>query len=370
MTGLQLDQLVEIGDFEAAARDQLSKMAYDYYASGANDQVTLRENRAAFERILLSPKMLVDVSRIDLTTSVLGMPLNAPFMIAPTAFQRMAHRDGELATARAAHAQGIAMTLSTIASTSLEDVAAEAPEIRWFQVYVFKDRGVTRRLVQRAEAAGYKALALTVDTPKFGRRYADVRNKFHLPPGITVANFADAGLEQLGQVFGESGLAAYSASLFDPTLTWKDVEWLKSITTLPVLVKGVLRADDAVLAMEHGAAGIIVSNHGGRQLDTVCASIDALPRIAEAVNGRVPLLLDGGVRRGTDVLKALALGAQAALIGRPILWGLAVAGQAGVEKVLTILRDEIELAMMLAGVAKVSDITRDVLEEGNPGLGA
>jgi len=362
MTELYLDPLVEIGDFEAAARDQLSKMAYDYYASGANDQVTLRENRAAFERILLSPKMLVDVSRIDLTTSVLGMPLNAPFIIAPTAFQRMAHRDGELATARAAQAQGIAMTLSTIASTSLEDVAAEAPEIRWFQVYVFKDRGVTRRLVQRAEAAGYKALALTVDTPKFGRRYADVRNKFHLPPGITVANLADAGLEQLGQVSGESGLAAYSASLFDPTLTWKDVDWLKSITTLPVLVKGVLRADDAVLAMEHGAAGIIVSNHGGRQLDTVRASIDALPRIAEVVNGRVPLLLDGGVRRGTDVLKALALGAQAVLIGRPILWGLAVAGQAGVEKVLTILRDEIELAMMLAGVARVHDITRDILE--------
>jgi isopentenyl diphosphate isomerase/L-lactate dehydrogenase-like FMN-dependent dehydrogenase len=362
MTELHLDPLVEIGDFEAAARDQLSKMAYDYYASGANDQVTLRENRAAFERILLSPKMLVDVSRIDLTTGVLGMPLNAPFMIAPTAFQRMAHRDGELATARAAQAQGIAMTLSTIASTSLEDVAAEAPEIRWFQVYVFKDRGVTRRLVQRAEAAGYKALALTVDTPKFGRRYADVRNKFHLPPGITVANLADAGLEQLGQVSGESGLAAYSASLFDPTLTWKDVEWLKSITTLPVLVKGVLRADDAVLAMEHGAAGLIVSNHGGRQLDTVRASIDALPRIAEVANGRVPLLLDGGVRRGTDVLKALALGAQAVLIGRPILWGLAVAGQAGVEKVLTILRDEIELAMMLAGVARVHDITRDLLE--------
>ena len=362
MAELHLDQLVEISDFEAAARDQLSKMAYDFCASGANDQVTLRENLAAFERILLSPKMLMDVSRIDLTTSILGMPLNAPFMIAPMAFQQMAHRDGELATARAAQAQGIAMALSTGASTSLEDVAAEGPEIRWFQVYVFKDRGVTRRLVQRAEAAGYKALALTVDTPKFGQRYADIRNKFHLPAGITAANFADAGLEHLGKVSGESGLPAYSASLFDPTLTWKDVEWLKSITPLPVLVKGVLRVDDAVKAMDHGAAGIIVSNHGGRQLDTVRASIDALPRIAEVVDGCVPLLLDGGVRHGTDVLKALALGAQAVLIGRPILWGLTVAGQAGVEKVLTILRDEIELAMMLAGVAKVHDVTRDVLD--------
>jgi (S)-2-hydroxy-acid oxidase len=359
---MELDQLVEIGDFEAIAHTTLSKMAYDYYASGANDQVTLRENRAAFERILLSPKMLVDVSHIDLSTNVLGMSLSAPFMIAPTAFQRMAHPDGELATARAAKAQNIAMTLSTIASTSLEDVAAEAPDVRWFQVYVYKDRGVTRRLVQRAEEAGYKALALTVDTPKFGRRYADVRNKFHLPPGITVANFADAGLEQLDEVSGESGLAAYSASLFDPTLTWKDVEWLQSITHLPVLVKGVLRADDALHAIEHGAAGIIVSNHGGRQLDTVRPTIDALPRIAEAVNGRVPLLLDGGVRRGTDVLKAVALGAQAVLIGRPILWGLAVAGQAGVEKILTILRDEIELAMMLAGIPSVKAITQDLIE--------
>jgi isopentenyl diphosphate isomerase/L-lactate dehydrogenase-like FMN-dependent dehydrogenase len=361
MSDTSLDQLIEIGDFEAIAQTRLSKMAFDYYASGANDQVTLRDNRGAFERILLSPKMMVDVSHIDLKTQVLGMSLNAPFMIAPTAFQRMAHPDGELATARAAKAQGIAMTLSTISSTALEEVAQEAPDTRWFQVYVYKDRDITRHLVQRAENAGYKALALTVDTPKFGRRYNDVRNKFHLPDGITVANFADAGLEQLGKVSGESGLAAYSASLFDPTLTWKDVEWLQSITHLPVLVKGVLRPDDALHAIDYGAKGIIVSNHGGRQLDTVLATIDALPAIAQAVNGRVPLLLDGGVRRGTDVLKALALGAQAVLIGRPVLWGLAVDGQAGVEKILTILREETELAMMLAGVPSIADITADLL---------
>jgi 4-hydroxymandelate oxidase len=358
----QLDKCIEILDFEALARERLDKMAYDYYISGANDQITLRENRAAFDRLALLPRVMVDVSRIDTRTTILGMPFAVPFMIAPTAFQRMAHPDGEIATARAARARNVPMCVSTIASSTLEDVAADGPDTRWFQVYIYKDRGVTRRLVERAEAAGYQALALTVDTPKFGRRYADVRNKFHLPPGVTVANFADAGLERLGAVSGESGLAAYSASLFDPSLTWRDIEWLQSITPLPVLVKGLLRADDAVKAVEHGAKGIIVSNHGGRQLDTVPATISALPHIAEAVGGRVPLLLDGGVRRGTDILKALALGAQAVLVGRPILWGLGVGGQAGVEKVLAILCEELELAMMLSGAPSIADIDSSLVQ--------
>ncbi len=356
-----LDSLIEILDFEAVAREKISKMAYDYYASGANDQVTLRENRDAFSRIQLLPRMMVDVSKIDLSTQVLGMDFSVPFMIAPTAFQRMAHPDGELATARAAGAQKVAMCLSTISSTALEDVAAATNTTLWFQVYVYKDREITRHLVARAEAAGYKALALTVDTPKFGRRYADVRNRFHLPEGVTVANFAAAGLEKLGAVSGESGLAAYSASLFDPSLTWDDVAWLKSITKLPVLVKGVLRPDDAEKAIAAGVDGIIVSNHGGRQLDTVPATIEMLPIIAETVNGRVDLLLDGGVRRGIDILKAVALGAKAVLVGRPLLWGLAAGGQAGAEKVLTILREELELAMMLSGCANVNAIDRSLV---------
>lgn len=363
MTSLDpLDRCIEILDFEAIARELLPKMAYDYYVSGANDQITLCENRSAFGRIELFPRVMVDVSQIDTRTSLFGVPLSVPFMIAPTAFQRMAHPDGELATARAARAQGVAMCVSTIASTTLEDVAAAAPDVRWFQVYVYKDREITRRLVARAEAAGYQALALTVDTPKFGRRYADVRNGFHLPPGITVANFADAGLEQLGTASGESGLAAYSASLFDPSLTWRDVEWLQSITALPVLVKGVMRPDDAQKAIDHGAKGIIVSNHGGRQLDTVPATISVLPAIARVVSGRVPLLLDGGIRRGTDIVKALALGAQTVLVGRPVLWGLGVGGQAGVEKVLAILREELELAMMLAGTPTLADIDASLVQ--------
>lgn len=361
-----LDSLIELMDFEAAARQNLEKMAFDYYVSGANDQITLGENRAAFERIRLLPRMLVDVSKPDLNTQALGQPLSMPLMIAPTAFQRMAHPDGEEATGRAAGKLNIGMTVSTIASTPLEDVSAAAfsqnPDANmWYQLYVYKDREVTRSLVARAEAAGYKALVLTVDTPQFGRRYADVRNQFHLPDGITVANFTQYGMQALGEVEGQSGLFAYANSLFDASLTWKDVEWLRSITRLPVLVKGVMRSDDARKALDHGVSGIIVSNHGGRQLDTVPATIEVLSNIVEAVDGRVDVLLDGGVRRGTDILKAVALGAKAVFIGRPILWGLAVAGQAGVERVLTLLRDEFKLAMTLAGCAKIDDITRDLI---------
>jgi 4-hydroxymandelate oxidase len=360
---MELPAMIEIMDFEAPARANLSKMAYDYYASGANDQITLRENIDAFARWQLHPRMMVDVSHIDLSLTLFGQAHSLPLVIAPTAFQRMAHPDGEIATARAAAAQGVGMGLSTIASTSLEDVATVAPPQRWYQLYVYKDRDITRNLVERAEAHGYTALALTVDTPKFGRRYADVRNGFHLPDGIAMPNLERAGLQKLGAVAGESGLAAYSASLFDASLTWRDVTWLKSITRLPVVVKGVLRADDAQLAIEHGADGIIVSNHGGRQLDTVPATIDVLPAIAAAVQGRVPLLLDGGVRRGTDILKALALGAQAVMVGRPILWGLAVGGQAGVERVLTILRDELHLAMMLAGCPNLAALDTSLVSK-------
>lgn len=363
---MSLDNFVELMDFEAAARTTVEKMAYDYYASGANDQITLQDNREGFDRIRLLPRTLVDVSNVDLSTAVLGHTLPLPLLIAPSAFQRMAHPDGEEATARAAATHGIPMGLSTISSTALEDVAAAAHAVNadarlWFQVYVYKDRGVTRELVQRAEEAGFSALALTVDTPRFGRRYADVRNQFHLPPGITVANFEKRGMGQLDEVGGQSGLVAYANSLFDPSLTWKDVEWLRSITALPVLVKGVLRADDALKALDAGFSGIIVSNHGGRQLDTVPATIDALPQIVAAVAGRCEVLLDGGVRRGTDILKALALGAKAVMIGRPVLWGLAAGGQAGVERVLAILRDEFETAMMLAGCPTVGDVTADLI---------
>jgi 4-hydroxymandelate oxidase len=366
MSSIDRTKLVEVMDFEAIARERISQMAYDYYAGGANDEITLKENRNAFERIKLMPRMMVDVSKRDLSTTVLGMTLPMPLMIAPSAFQRMAHPDGELATVRAAAKLGIPMGLSTIASTSMEDVAEASREVdpnhfRFFQLYVYKDRGVTRSLVQRAEDAGYKALALTVDTPTFGRRYHDVRNQFHLPPGITVANFEALNFESLDEVPGESGLVAYANSLFDPSLTWKDVEWLKSITNLPLIVKGVLRPDDAQKAVASGVDAILVSNHGGRQVDTAPATIEVLSEIVDAVNGMVEVYLDGGVRRGTDILKGLALGAKAVMIGRPILWGLAADGQDGVEQVLTLLREEFDLIMMLCGCAAISDITPDLI---------
>ena len=284
-----------------------------------------------------------------------------PVIVAPTAFHKLAHPDGEVATARAAGAAGTLMILSTLSTTSIEDVMAAATGPVWFQLYVYKDRGATKALVERAEAAGCSALALTVDAQIWGRRERDVRNRFQLPAGLSVKNLMPAGQEAFPANAQGSGLAAYVASLFDQTLSWKDVEWLCGLTKLPVLLKGIVHPDDARQAADTGAAGVIVSNHGGRQLDTAPATIEALPGIVEAVDGRVEVLIDGGIRRGTDVVKALAYGAKAVAVGRPVLWGLAAEGQRGAEKVLEILRFEVDLAMGLCGCAGVGEITRDLV---------
>ncbi|MBM4409926.1 MAG: alpha-hydroxy-acid oxidizing protein [Chloroflexi bacterium] len=351
---------INLAEVELRALDRLSPMARDYYASGATDEVTLRWNREAYERIALRPRTLVDVSARDLSTTILGRRHAWPVLIAPAAFQRLAHPDGEAALARAAAAEGVTVTLSTLSSTSIEEVAAAAPgSPRWFQLYVFRDRVLTRGLVERAETAGYEALVLTVDAPLLGRRERDARNRFALPDGITAANLAGA-LAAVSSDGSDSGLFQFFASQIDPALTWTDLEWLCSTTRLPVIVKGVLRADDAARAIEAGARGVIVSNHGGRQLDGAVASIDALPEVVEAVGGRASVLVDGGVRRGTDILKALALGADAVLIGRPILWGL-VDGEPGVRHVLQLLRAEFDLAMALAGSPSRATVTRDLV---------
>lgn len=306
--------------------------------------------------------MLRDVSSRSCSTTVLGQEISTPIMVAPMAFQRLAHPDGELATARAATAVGTIMLVSTLATSSIEEVASVADGNLWFQLYVYKDRAVTRSLVERAEAAGYKALVFTVDSPILGRRERDVRNGFHLPDGFHASNLVPAGIDVLPGQIGDSGLAHYIASLYDQSLSWQDVEWLRSITKLPVLVKGILRADDAKLAVKYGAAGIIVSNHGGRQLDTGPATIDVLARVADAVAGSAEIFVDGGIRRGTDVLKAIALGARAVLLGRPVLWGLAAEGECGVRKVLEMLREEFDLAMALSGCSNLQEISRDLLE--------
>lgn len=352
---------VNVFDLEAQALDLLDAPARDYYASGAHDEITLRENRAAFDRLRLHYRVLVDVSTRDASTSVLGTRIAMPLLVAPTAFHCMAHDDGELATVRAAGARGTIMILSTLSNTAVEEVVAAASGPVWFQLYIYKDRSATQGLVRRAEAAGCQALVLTVDAPLLGTRERDVRNRFHLPVGLHVQNMLPEGMGNLPAKAAESGLAAYFAELIDQAITFRDLEWLASITQLPVLVKGVVRGDDAARAVAHGAAGIIVSNHGGRQLDTSPATIDVLPEIAAAVGGRAEILLDGGVRRGTDVMKALARGARAVLVGRPMLWGLACDGQAGAERVLEILTDEFDVAMALAGCPDVAAITPDLV---------
>ena len=358
-----LERLITVDDFERAAEAVLPRMAWDYYRSGADDERTLRENRRAFRRWEIWYRVLVDVSQRSLATSLLGAELRAPIMIAPTAYHCMAHPEGERATARAAAAAGILYVVSTLATTQLEEVAAASPGPKWFQLYVHKDRGFTRSLVERAEGAGYRALMLTVDAPILGRRLADERNSFSLPGGLAMANLITSGTPgALGSTAEErSMLAKYVAARHDASLTWKDLAWLRGMTSLPLLIKGIVRADDAALAVEHGAAGVVVSNHGARQLDGSPATIDALPGVVAAVAGRCPVLMDGGVRNGTDILKALALGARAVLIGRPILWGLAVGGEAGVARVLEILQGELSGAMALAGCASVADAGGDLV---------
>jgi 4-hydroxymandelate oxidase len=352
---------INLEELEARARGVLPKVAYDYYASGANDEVTLRENRAAYERITLLPHMLVDVSARDLGTTVLGEPVSMPILIAPTALPGLANPEGEVATTKAAGAAKTVMILATLSTSSIEEAMAVATGPIWFQLYVFKDRAITASLVQRAEAAGCKAIVLTVDMPMQGKRERDVRNRFTLPDHLSLKNFSEDGFQELPKNVAGSGLAAYVTSLLDAALTWKDIEWLARVTKLPVLVKGILRADDALRAVNHGASGIIVSNHGARQLDTTPATISILPEIVDAVAGEVEIYFDGGIRRGTDVLKAMAYGARAVLVGRPILWGLAVGGEAGVKSVLEMLRQEFDLAMALSGCPRLSDITRDLV---------
>lgn len=351
---------IHLAAFEQVAAAALPPMVYDYYAGGAHDEITLRENVEAYRRLRLRYRVLRDVAERSLETEVLGQRVSMPVLIAPTAFHQLATEAGEVATARAAARTGTIMTLSTLSTRAIEDVGEATGGRMWFQLYVYRDREATRELVARAEAAGARALLLTVDAQIWGVRERDVRNRFQLPDGLRMVNLVPSGKGEFPDVEG-SGLAAYVARTFDPSLSWDDLGWLCGITRLPVLIKGVVRGDDAAMAVEHGAAGVVVSNHGGRQLDTAPAPIEVLEEVAQAVAGRGTVLVDGGVRRGTDVVKALALGAQAVLIGRPVLWGLATGGEEGVVQVLDLLRAEVDLAMALCGARTVGEVTRDLV---------
>lgn len=352
-----MTELLNLHDYEQLARERLPQMVYDYYAGGAGDEVTVRENEQAWAHVRLRPRVFVDVSTCDLSTTILGQPVSMPLITAPCALNSLAHPEGELAVARATAAAGIIQILSTASSYRMEDVAAASQGRRWFQLYCYRDRTITQELVERAEAAGFAALCVTVDVPIPGNRERDTRNRFKVPPHIRVANLAHLVPDSADG----SALLKYVGEQFDSSLTWEALDWLRSITHLPIVVKGILTAEDARLAAKHGVAGIAVSNHGGRQLDTVVATCDALSEVVDAVAGTVEVFVDGGIRRGTDLLKAIALGARAALVGRPYLWGLAVDGETGVHRVLNFMRDDFHLSMALAGCQKISDISRALI---------
>lgn len=340
---------INVFEYEAIAQSKMEPAYWDYIQGGSDDEVTLRASRTAFEHMRLRPRVLVDVSASarDMRTSVFGTPISMPIMVAPTALHCLAHPEGECATAQAAGRANTLMIVSTTATRSLEEIAQVASGPLWFQLYVYPSLEIAEKLVRRAESAGYRAIVLTVDLPTLGNREKDRRNNVTIPPPpFREANFIDVDKE--GQEW--------------VSLTWESLSWLRSITSLPILLKGILTAEDALQAIEHGMDGIIVSNHGGRQLDTALASIEALPEIVAAVAGRCDVYFDGGIRRGTDVLKALALGASAVLIGRPVLWGLAVNGAEGAYQVLEILRKELELAMVLSGRPTLNDIDRTLLK--------
>ncbi|HEX5925473.1 MAG TPA: alpha-hydroxy acid oxidase [Baekduia sp.] len=340
-------------DLEALVAERLDAGPLGYFAGGAGDERTLADNEAAFARRQLLPRVLVDVSAVSTATTVLGTEVSMPVLVAPVALQRMAHPDGEPGMARAAAGAGTLMCVSTLATATAREVAAAAPEApRWFQLYVLRDRGVTHALVDEAVDCGYQALVLTVDAPRAGRRERDLRTGFAVPPGIDMPGVSAAAGHSVGMT------PADFFSLVDTSLTFKDLEALVEAVDLPVLVKGVHTAADARLAIQHGAAGVVVSNHGGRQLDGVPAGIDLLEDVVQEVAGDVEIFVDGGVRRGTDVLVALALGARAVLVGRPTLWGLAHDGEAGARWVLDTLRAELELGLMLLGAASPAQVTR------------
>ncbi len=345
-----LQEIINLFDFEKAAEGSMSKMAYEFVASGAADEFTVKWNREALDKVKIQTNVLNDVTKLDTKISLFGTELAYPILIAPTAFHKLMHPEGEIATARGAGAASAIYCVSSFTTTPIEEIAKVATQPLWFQLYVVDDRTFVKDLVQKVEAQGCRALCITVDTPVSGSRDRQQKAKFKLPDDLKPPYMIDTAFASKGQ-----------ALTFKKPLTWKDIEWFKSITKLPVLLKGILNPDDAERAIQSGASGIIVSNHSGRNLDTVPATIEVLPHIAQKVNKRIPVLMDGGIRRGTDVLKAIALGANAVLVGKPICFGLACGGSEGVTKVLTILRKEFEFAMALSGRPSIASIDSSLI---------
>ena len=353
----QLSSIITLDDFEYEARNFTSHTTYEYVIGGAGADITVRENRTSFNRIRLQPRVLIDVSRIDTRLEIFGRRHEFPILLAPTGYHQLLHPEAEIETVQGANWGAATLVAATFANVTIEAMSAASPRPLWFQVYLQTDREFTRELIGRAVASGCEAVCITVDVPITGPRDRELRAGFALPPGVQRANLAKLGNLIATSAHRPSGRNIYSA-VHGPDATWKDLDWLRSVVPVKLLLKGILHPDDAELAMKAGCDGIIVSNHGGRSLDAVAATIDALPPIVDRIGGQMTVLLDGGVRRGIDVFKALAKGATAVLIGRPYLYGLAVGGAYGVARVLEILRTELEMTMGLVGcptLAQISD---------------
>jgi L-lactate dehydrogenase (cytochrome) len=379
--------IVNIDDLRKRARARLPRAVFDYIDGAAEDELTLRRNQRAFEHLTFSPRVLVDVSKVDQSTTIMGQRIESPLILAPTGLCGMAAVRGELLAARAAVNTGTVFTLSTMSAVSIEDVASLAPGSHWFQLYVWRDRDLTRSLIERAAAAGYRALMVTVDVPVLGQRERDLRNGATIPPRVTLKNVLDSARKLgwllrmardpwidfanvKGQVRGSGArmlsLGEFVTSQFDASVDWSDLDWFRSLWSGPLAVKGIMSAEDAQRAVDHGVDAVIVSNHGGRQLDGLPAPIEVLPEVVEAVNGRAEVILDGGVRRGSDAVKAIALGARACMIGRPYLYGLGAAGQTGAERAIGILRAEIARVLALLGRPRLADLDRSALRDTGP----
>ncbi|MEV4139455.1 alpha-hydroxy acid oxidase [Dactylosporangium sp. NPDC049742] len=362
MTRSQTGPVLTASDYQHLARELVDADVWDFIEGGAESERTLRANVSAFDRLRLRPRVMTDVSTVDTAVSLFGAGYRTPIGVGPTAYHRLVNAEGEVATARGASAVGALFVVSVFASRSLEDIAAASDGRLWLHLYWFRRREVMTGLIRRAEDAGYTALVLTVDAPRIGRRWRDMRNGFAIGGDVAAVNI-DAAVMALTHHsdVGHSAIADHAAQSFDAAVTWADLAWLRSQTRLPIVLKGILTAEDAALAVEHGADGVVVSNHGGRQLDGAVSSLEALPEVVDAVAGAIPVLFDGGVRRGTDALVALALGARMVLLGRPPLWGLAAGGADGVEGLLRTTTDELAHAMALAGRPRLADLDRSVL---------
>jgi isopentenyl diphosphate isomerase/L-lactate dehydrogenase-like FMN-dependent dehydrogenase len=348
-----------VNDLEKEARQKLPNAVFDFFAGGSGEEITLKENMLQFDRIKLMPRVLKEITSCEVSSKILGQEFSFPLLIAPMAFQKLAHELGEIAVAKAASEHDILMTVSTLSTTTFADIKSVSTSPPWLQIYIYKDREITKNLIKSASDLGYKAIMLTVDVPFYSKRPRELKTPIEIPSSLYMVNLINAGLELKN--ISPSLIPQYLASLLSSNISWKDIDWLRSITSLPIILKGILHPEDIQIAIENSIEGVILSNHGGRQLDTAITSLESLQLVKDDLKEKIEIIVDGGVRKGIDILKALALGAKGVMIGRPIIWGLAVNGEKGVSAVINNLKEELILAMALTGCSSIKDINENIL---------